>query len=262
MMEPVSAFDSMHFPTAEFGATLAAVPHPLVFVTVSGAHLYGFPSADSDFDLRGSHLLPGEEFWGLDTPVETLEPQADTEAGLVEIVSHDLRKFVRLLLRPNGYVLEQLTSPLVVRTTPVHAELLRLLPGLLTRGHYFHYRGFYHSERRAYDRSEPKSIKKLLYAYRVLMTGCVLMREGLLEANLLALNERFGYRFLEELIELKATVEKGTLDDDRPYVAQLEHLAAELDRAYAETALPEQPSVRAEMERLVVDVRRNGLGIA
>jgi hypothetical protein len=26
-------------------------PHPLLFVTISGAHLYGFPSPDSDFDL-------------------------------------------------------------------------------------------------------------------------------------------------------------------------------------------------------------------
>jgi predicted nucleotidyltransferase len=25
------------------------------FVTVSGAHLYGFPSPDSDIDLRGAH---------------------------------------------------------------------------------------------------------------------------------------------------------------------------------------------------------------
>ena len=29
-------------------------PHPLAFATVSGAHLYGFPSADSDVDLRGA----------------------------------------------------------------------------------------------------------------------------------------------------------------------------------------------------------------
>lgn len=33
-------------------------PYPLVFATISGAHLYGFPSADSDDDLRGVHLLP------------------------------------------------------------------------------------------------------------------------------------------------------------------------------------------------------------
>jgi uncharacterized protein len=29
-------------------------PYPLVFATVSGAHLYGFPSPDSDFDLRAN----------------------------------------------------------------------------------------------------------------------------------------------------------------------------------------------------------------
>ena len=29
-----------------------------LFVTVSGAHLDGFPSPDSDVDLRGCHLLP------------------------------------------------------------------------------------------------------------------------------------------------------------------------------------------------------------
>ncbi len=34
-------------------------PYPLLFVTVSGAHLYGFPSLDSGYDLRGVHLLPG-----------------------------------------------------------------------------------------------------------------------------------------------------------------------------------------------------------
>lgn len=32
-------------------------PSPL-FATVSGAHLYGFPSPDSDVDLRGAFVLP------------------------------------------------------------------------------------------------------------------------------------------------------------------------------------------------------------
>ncbi len=32
-------------------------PYPLLFATISGAHLYGFPSPDSDFDLRGAHVL-------------------------------------------------------------------------------------------------------------------------------------------------------------------------------------------------------------
>jgi hypothetical protein len=27
-------------------------PYPLLFATISGAHLYGFPSTDSDYDER------------------------------------------------------------------------------------------------------------------------------------------------------------------------------------------------------------------
>lgn len=250
-----------NLPVAAFDAAILDFPHELVFMTVSGSHLYGFPSADSDFDLRGSHLIPGADLWSLDAPRETLEPKADTEAGLVEIVSHDLRKFVRLLLKHNGYVLEQITSPLVVRTSPTHAEVLRLIPGVLTKGHYFHYRGFYHSERKEYDRSEPRSIKKLLYSYRVLMTGCVLLREQVVEASLPALNQRFGFRFLDELIELKAAGERVGLQDDRPYVGELERLEAELDRAHEESTLPERPSVRDELDRLIIDARRNGMGM-
>ena len=40
---------------------------------MSGAHLYGFPSPDSDFDLRGAHVLPPETVVGLDEGPDTLE---------------------------------------------------------------------------------------------------------------------------------------------------------------------------------------------
>jgi predicted nucleotidyltransferase len=43
-------------------------PYPLLFATISGAHLYGFPSKDSDYDLRGVHILPATEAVGLLPP--------------------------------------------------------------------------------------------------------------------------------------------------------------------------------------------------
>ena len=48
-----------------------AQPYPLVFATISGAHLYGFASVDSDVDLRGVHVLPLAEVVGLRTGPET-----------------------------------------------------------------------------------------------------------------------------------------------------------------------------------------------
>lgn len=246
-------------PLAEFEKALDPYPHPFVFVTLSGAHLYGFPSADSDFDLRASHLLPGDAYWRLEEPRETDEPKIDSEDGLIELVTHDLRKFLRLLLKRNGYVLEQLTSPLVVRSSTVHRRMLELVPGVLTKNHYYHYRGFYHTEQKEYGRSQPRSAKKLLYCYRVLMTGCVLLREGVVEANLQLLNQRFEYAFLNELVEIKRAEELIGLTNPTPYERELERLEAEFDRAFVETRLPEQPSGRNELERILLDARANGI---
>lgn len=52
---------------------VSAQPYPLVFATISGAHLYGFPSPDSDFDLRGAHVLPLPSVVGLEVSDETRE---------------------------------------------------------------------------------------------------------------------------------------------------------------------------------------------
>src|SRR3954447_7787301 len=86
-------------------------PFPLFFATVSGAHLYGFPSRDSDVDLRGVHLLPLERVVGLDVGPETVSRSWLQRGAEIDLVTHDVGKFARLLLRPNGYVLEQLLSP-------------------------------------------------------------------------------------------------------------------------------------------------------
>jgi predicted nucleotidyltransferase len=45
-------------PVTDLRPALEGQEDPLLFATVSGAHLYGFPSRDSDVDLRGVHLLP------------------------------------------------------------------------------------------------------------------------------------------------------------------------------------------------------------
>ena len=117
-------------------------PYPLLFATISGAHLYGFPSPDSDYDIRGAHLLPVNEVVGLDVGRETIEVSELRNELEIDLVTHDVKKFFGLLLKKNGYVLEQLYSPLVVQTTPEHEELKGIAKGCLTRHHSHHYFGF------------------------------------------------------------------------------------------------------------------------
>src|SRR5262245_9497395 len=70
--------------------------YPLLFATVSGAHLYGFPSPDSDFDLRGVHILPLKEVVGLRIDPETIEKSGVHDGLEIDLVTHDVKKFFGL----------------------------------------------------------------------------------------------------------------------------------------------------------------------
>jgi hypothetical protein len=64
-------------------------PFPLLFATISGAHLYGFPSADSDYDLRGVHILSARDAVGLLPKQETVEFSGLREGIELDLVTHD-----------------------------------------------------------------------------------------------------------------------------------------------------------------------------
>jgi uncharacterized protein len=242
-------------------AVVAAQPYPLLFATVSGAHLYGFPSPDSDYDLRGVHLLPPREVVGLDLGPDTIEVSR-REGGLdLDLVTHDARKFFGLLLKKNGYVLEQLYSPLVVHTTPAHEELKGLARGCLTRHHSHHYLGFARTQWGLFEKERPRRVKPLLYVYRVLLTGIHLLRTGEVEANLVRLNEVFRLPQLPDLIARKvAGPEQSAFDegDVSFHRREYERLVAELEDSSRGSPLPEAPTARAALHDLLVRLRLGG----
>ncbi|MFD3535127.1 DNA polymerase beta superfamily protein [Streptomyces sp. NPDC058664] len=244
----------------DLSAVVAEQPDPLLFATVSGAHLYGFPSRDSDVDLRGVHLLPVEALTGLREPEETRSRMWDRDGVEMDLVTHDLRKFARLMLRRNGYVLEQLTSPLVAHTTEIHAELVSLVPEVLTSHHAHHYRGFAGTQWRLFESGG--ELKPLLYTYRALLTGIHLMRSGEVQAHLPTLLGEVAEApaRLPDLVAAKAAAEHGPAEVPVEAVrAETEALHAVLEEARAASSLPES-AVRAPdlLHDLVVRARPAG----
>lgn len=241
-------------------AIAAAHPQPLLFASLSGAHLYGFPSPDSDFDLRGVHVLPLAEVLGLHRGPETIE-RMDARSGLdLDLVTHDVGKFVRLLRKPNGYVLEQLFSPLVVTTTPAHAELCAIARRCVTRQHVRHYVGFAETQWRLFGEESPPRVKPLLYVYRVVLTGLHLLRTGEVQADLGLLNAEARLAPVDELIAQKrGGAEQGALRtaDVAWHAREYERLLAELRAAPATSPLPASlaPEVERELHEFLVRVR-------
>jgi len=233
-------------------------PYPLLFATISGAHLYGFPSPDSDYDLRGVHILPVKEVVGLDIGRETIEVAEFSEDLELDLVTHDIKKFFAMLLKKNGYVLEQLYSPLIIHTTPEHEELKLLASQCITRHHFHHYLGFAYTQWRLFFKENPPKIKPLLYIYRVLLTGIHLMQTGKVEVNLNNLNEIFNLPYLPELIECKVTgAERLVLPeiDLEFHQKEFERLCLELKEANQKTHLPNAPSCKDELNELLVRIR-------
>ena len=181
----------------------------------------------------------------------------------MDIVSHDVKKFFGLLLKKNGYVLEQLYSPLVVHTTPAHAELKEICrarlnsrssprrethsssgksqslltssaTGVITKHHSHHYFGFAETQWKLFEKERPRRVKPLLYVYRVLLTGIHLMRTGVVNANLVELNDEARLPYIADLIARKQSGENTALEDADVAFHQREYerLRVELQAAH------------------------------
>ena len=239
------------------GQAVADHAYPLVFATISGAHLYGFPSHDSDWDIRGVHVLPAREVLGLFETRDTIEQSAKSPIEL-DLVTHDVKKFFGLLLKRNGYVLEQLYSPLIVKSSAEHDELRRIAKGCVTRFHSHHYLGFAATQWSQFEADNPQRVKPLLYTFRVLLTGTRLMNTGQIEANLLRLNEEFRLPYIDELVARKTQgTEQGVLTESDVgfYREEYQRLRTELELSSGRSTLPESPTCKQELSDLLVRLR-------
>ncbi len=250
----------MMFDPQQYRPTLTeAIPHSLAFACVSGAHAYGFPSPDSDVDLRGCHVLPARAVLGLRPPKATIDRTWHVDGVEIDLVSHDLVKFIILLLQPHGNYLEHLFSPLMVVDTPWAEELRGLVrQGAISRRAYQPYAGYARSQWLEWRRQAihgPAPIKPLLYAYRVSLTGIHLLRTGQVSASLVELAPEYGYGHLLALITAKTSEHAALLLPVEEHDAALERLQEEMVAARDASPLPLEPTNEAALDDFVLRVR-------
>jgi predicted nucleotidyltransferase len=128
----------------------------------------------------------------------------------------------------------------------------------VTLHHAHHYLGFAETQWKLFEKERPRRVKPLLYVYRVLLTGIHLMRTGVVEANLVRLNEEAKLPYVDDLVARKlAGAEQGTLDDEPFEFHQAEYLRlrAGLESAHAASMLPESTGAGADLNALLVRLR-------
>ena len=239
---------------------LKTLPYELMFVTISGSHLYGFNSQDSDVDLRGVHVPWTEDVFKITPPQETVERME----GIYDIATHEVSKYIHLLLKNPAYCLEQLYSPLVVISSGWHAELKEIGRRCVNKKSTKHYLGFTNSQLNMLRRRPDKEVKILLYVFRTLLSGLKYAQEGIVEPNLLTLNAQYKLSYLDELIEqkLKGQEKSGLAAGGNSmefYLKQSSILMAKVEAAIDTSPLPEHtdPKVVEELNDFLLRLRRS-----
>nr|WP_322686631.1 nucleotidyltransferase domain-containing protein [Nostoc sp. DedQUE07]MDZ8133152.1 nucleotidyltransferase domain-containing protein [Nostoc sp. DedQUE07] len=118
--------------------------------------------------------------------------------------------------------------------------------------------GFAATQWKLFEKEHTHRIKPLLYVYRVLLTGIYLMQTGVVESNLVKLNEVFNLPYISDLISQKLTdTEKSILSDVNVafYQREYERLHNKLQDAYQSSSLPEAPSANADLDNLLIRLR-------
>jgi uncharacterized protein len=81
----------------------------ILFATESGSRAWGFPSPDSDYDVRFNYAHPTDWYLTITPGRDVIElPMSD----MLDINGWDIRKALALLLKPNPVALEWLSSPI------------------------------------------------------------------------------------------------------------------------------------------------------
>ncbi|GAB4447274.1 MAG: nucleotidyltransferase domain-containing protein [Anaerolineae bacterium] len=142
----------------------------ILYACESGSRAWGFPSADSDYDVRFFYLHPPEWYLAID-----LEKKQDVIErpinAQIDLSGWDLRKTLQLFSKSNPPLLEWLGSPIVyLEKYSVTGRLRQLtLTWYSPRACMYHYLHMARGNYRDYLKGETVWVKKYFYVLRPLL---------------------------------------------------------------------------------------------
>jgi len=227
-------------------------------IYLSGAHAYGFPSPDSDLDLKCIHIAPTGALVGFAPPSPTFDRAEIIEEVEIDYTSNELAHALAGIIAGNGNFLERVLGRSALETTADLEGLRPIAQACLSRRYHRHYRGFASSQQKALEQTP--TVKKLLYVVRTAVTGTHLLLTGELETDLRLLAPKYGLDDVETLIEAKRKGERIEANPDilKEWQPRLGEICSRLDRAKDESPLPEEPTPEAiaALESWLVSMRK------
>lgn len=192
----------------------------VLYACESGSRAWGFPSPDSDYDVRFIYAARQEDYLTILDRPEVIDLPVNE---LLDIGGWDIRKALKLFLKSNGPLFEWLQSPIVYRGDTVFvSELRSLMPeyfSLRAGGH--HYLSMAINTVNNDLQNNEAKLKRYFYALRSTL-ACKWIAEKrsvppmeLAHLRKLEQNDAFQ-QMTDELLDLKKCSDEKTLIRRRP----------------------------------------------
>ncbi|MBR2251267.1 MAG: nucleotidyltransferase domain-containing protein [Neisseriaceae bacterium] len=157
----------------------------VLWAVESGSRAWGFPSPDSDYDVRGIYIYPQDEYLKIFSPQESIEFISNQwfDVGL-----WDIRKVGKLLQKSNAVIFEWFNSPIIYHQDNFFAQnFAKILNYYFNpQAVIYHYRGIAKSAMaqmniQHFDLSELNNhsykLKKFFYLLRSLLAADFVLKE-------------------------------------------------------------------------------------
>jgi len=142
----------------------------ILYACESGSRAWGFPSADSDYDVRFIYVRA--KTWYLRVDSEACRDVVEQPINdLLDINGWDLKKALKLLRKSNPALIEWFNSPIIYRENAAFTQAFKqLIPKLYSpRSCFYHYSHMASGNFREYLQGETVRIKKYFYVLRPIL---------------------------------------------------------------------------------------------
>ena len=223
-------------------------------VSLSGAHAYGFPSPDSDLDVKAVHVDPATELLGFPRAPRAAERLEIVDGVEMDYSSNELGHVLLGVLKGNGNYLERFLSGFLFDAQPELTTLQPLIQASLSQRIARHYLGFGRQQEKEWEEGDRASAKRLLYVLRTTLTGLHGLLTGQLITDVTRLLQRYGYADAAELVEQKRRGEKAELPTElrTKWAERIPRLFEQLEGAAARSVLPSEPPNADALEQWLI----------
>lgn len=232
----------------------------ILFAIESGSRAWGFPSPDSDYDVRFVYAHTPEWYVTLTEQSDVIELPVNK---VLDIGGWDIRKALRLMAKSNAVIFEWMQSPIIYKQEQNFlADFSAVAPSAFSPiAAMHHYLSMTKGKYAECTEGEQVKLKRYMYCLRSLLSALWIMnRKSIPPMELQYLlaempDEQLRAKVME-LVTLKATKEESYL---HPHERALEEFLADGIQRCERTA-PQLPAQRADHEQLN-RVLRKSIGI-